>query len=70
LAFFFIKGRDLNSYLDDCYKKKVNIDKETVKKWFKQIVSALKELHSKNCHHRDLKPGFVLFQLYFFNIIF
>ncbi len=50
--------------MDECYKKKVNIEKESVIKWLKQLVTGLKELHRINCHHRDLKPGFDFFDHY------
>ena len=65
INYYFYKGKDFNSYLDECYKKKVNIEKETVIKWLKQLVTGLKELHSHKCHHRDLKPGFDLPVHYF-----
>ncbi|GMS82339.1 hypothetical protein PENTCL1PPCAC_4514, partial [Pristionchus entomophagus] len=32
-----------------------------MKKWFKQMVSAVEYIHSKNLIHRDLKPSNVLF---------
>ncbi len=56
MPILFKKG-DLRSHLDKYHAKHENIEKETLIKWFKQIVLGLKELHHHNSHHRDLKTG-------------
>ena len=51
-----IGGQSSYHSLEDYYNTNRMIDQELVFKWFRQLVSALKYLHSKKVHHRDLKP--------------
>ena len=41
---------DLESYLETN-----SLEEEKLLDWFKQIVNGLRYLHSKDCHHRDIK---------------
>ena len=59
-----MEGGDLDDYLTENFEV---ISKDHVVEWLKQMVSALKYLHSKKAIHRDFKPG--LDQFYLLNLV-
>ena len=52
--------KSLAEVISGHYERNSIISQKLVMKWFKQLVSGIKYLHSKKCHHRDIKPEYIL----------
>ena len=51
-----MEGGNLDEYLENHFTANRTISKYLVVEWLKQMVSALKYLHSKIYYHGDIKP--------------
>ena len=51
----FIKGEDLEKY-----SKKNSFDEDRAKELLRQLINGLKEIHSQNIIHRDIKPNNII----------
>ena len=64
-----IKGGSLGERIRNKIKTESKFDDEQIFKWIKELINGLYYLRKNNVIHRDIKPEYILFELYYVNII-